>query len=125
MPPMRARPILLLIAVAALLAFAPSATAKCIKEHHVRIASGTSPNGLPWTVEGSIRNNGNSCRERLFGMGFELTGVTNWGWSTGIPPEATSPTDLKSMPPTTFRKMDPPESSADPSAAKWRKSWPL
>jgi hypothetical protein len=86
MPPMRARPILLLIAVPALLAFAPSATAKCIKEHSVRIASGTSPNGLPWTVEGSIRNNGNSCRDWLFGMAFELTGVTNWGWSTGIPP---------------------------------------
>jgi hypothetical protein len=86
MPPMRARPILLLTVVAALFVLAPSATAKCIKQHSVRIASGTSPNGLPWTVEGSIRNNGSSCREWLFGMGFELTGVTNWGWGTGILP---------------------------------------
>jgi hypothetical protein len=83
---MRTRPLLLLTVVAALLVLAPSATAKCIKPHSVRIASGTSPNDLPWTVEGSIRNNGNSCREWLFGMGFELTGVGNWSWSTGIPP---------------------------------------
>jgi hypothetical protein len=85
MPPMRARPILLLTAVVVLLVLAPAAAATCIKQHSVRIASGTSPNGLPWTVEGSIRNNGNSCREWLFGMDFELTGATNWGWGTGIP----------------------------------------
>jgi hypothetical protein len=51
----------------------------------VRIASGTSPNGLPWTVEGSIGNNGRGCGEWLLGMDFELAGATNWGWGTGIP----------------------------------------
>jgi hypothetical protein len=85
MPQMRARSLLLLTVVAALLVLAPSATATCIKPHSVPIASGTSPNGLPWTVEGSIRNNGNNCREWLFGMDFELTGATHWSWGTGIP----------------------------------------
>lgn len=82
---MRARTVLLLTVVSALLVFAPSAGAGCIERHSVRIASGASPSGLPWTVSGSIGNNG-SCREWLFGMEFELTGTTNWGWSTGIPP---------------------------------------
>ena len=86
MPPMRARPIFLLTALAALLVLAPAAAANCIEPHRVPIASGASPNGLPWTVEGSIRNNGNSCREWLFGMDFELGGVGSWSWSTGIPP---------------------------------------
>jgi hypothetical protein len=86
MPSMRARPFLLLMIVAGLLVLPPQATAKCTTPHSVRIRGGTSPNGLPWTVEGSIRNNGNSCREWLFGMSFELPGVGNWGWSTGVPP---------------------------------------
>lgn len=38
-----------------------------------------------WTVDGGIGNNGNSCREWLFGMDFELEGATKWGWGTGIP----------------------------------------
>jgi hypothetical protein len=85
MLPMRARSIPLLTIVAALLIVAPSAAANCIKPHSVPIASGVSPSGSPWEVEGSIRNNGNSCREWLFGMDFELTGATNWSWGTGIP----------------------------------------
>lgn len=82
---MRARPVLLLTVVAALLALAPAATAHCIKRHSVRIASGIGPNGLPWTVKGSIGRNGDSCGQWLVGMEFEITGATNWGWSTGIP----------------------------------------
>jgi hypothetical protein len=58
--------------------------ASCIKRHRVPIATGTSPSGLPWAVDGSIGNNG-SCREWLFGMDFELQGAINWGWGTGIP----------------------------------------
>jgi hypothetical protein len=85
MPPMRVRPILVLAAATTLLIFAPLATASCIKRHSVPIATGTSPTGLPWTVEGTIGNNGNNCRDWLFGMQFELTGAANWGWSTGIP----------------------------------------
>lgn len=83
---MRARPIYLLAIVVVFLVLAPPAAANCIKPHSVRIANGTSPSGLPWTVEGSIRNNGNSCRDWLFGMEFELGGVGAWSWSTGIPP---------------------------------------
>lgn len=79
------RPIFLLTVVAALLVPAPSAIAECIKPDSVPIASGTSPNGLPWRVEASIRNNGNSCREWLFGMDFELADAAYWGWGTGIP----------------------------------------
>lgn len=84
---MRCRPLtLLLAALIALLAFAPNAGAGCIKRHQVRIASGASPNGWAWTVDGSIGDNGNDCREWLFGMDFELQGAVNWGWGTGIPP---------------------------------------
>jgi hypothetical protein len=75
----------ILCALAVLLLFAPSAGAGCIKRHNVRIASGTSPTGWPWTVNGSIGNNGGDCREWLFGMDFELHGATNWGVGTGIP----------------------------------------
>lgn len=85
MPPMRVRLILAIAAAAALLVFAPVATAGCIKRHSVRIAAGTSPSGLPWTVEGTIGNNGGHCREWLFGMEFELPDVGNWSWATGIP----------------------------------------
>jgi hypothetical protein len=85
MPPMLRRPTPALIAIVALLAFVPTATAACVKRHGVRIATGTSPNGLPWTVEGRIGNNGDNCHEWLFGMEFEITGATNWSTSTGIP----------------------------------------
>lgn len=85
MPPMRPRPILALAALAALLAFVPSANAACIKRHSVRIATGTNPSGETWTVEGSIGNNGNHCHEWLFGLDFSLPQVGNWGSGTGIP----------------------------------------
>jgi hypothetical protein len=72
-------------AIAALFfASAPSAGAACITRHRVPIASGPSPEGETWTVEGEIGNNG-SCREWLFGMEFSLPGAVNWGSSTGIP----------------------------------------
>lgn len=82
---MRVRPLVLLTVATALLVLAPPAVANCIERHSVRIANGTSPNGLPWTVGGTIGTNGNRCKEWLLGMDFELTGTTNWGWSTGIP----------------------------------------
>ncbi|MBS1891481.1 MAG: hypothetical protein JST59_09310 [Actinobacteria bacterium] len=75
----------LLIAVAALVAFAPSAGAHCIKRHQVPIAKGTSPTGWHWSVDGSIGNNGGHCREWLFGMDFNLEGAIGWSWGTGIP----------------------------------------
>lgn len=71
--------------MALLLFFASSASAGCIERHSVKIAEGTSPSGWKWAVSGSIGNNGNDCREWLFGMDFELQGVGYWGWSTGIP----------------------------------------
>jgi hypothetical protein len=77
--------LLLLLALLALLQIAPAAEAGCIKRHEVRIATGTSPSGWRWTVDGSIGNNGNNCSEWLFGMDFELEGATNWGSGTGIP----------------------------------------
>lgn len=83
---MRRRPFIFLLAVlVALLVFAPAVEAGCIKRHAVRIASGTSPSGWGWTVDGTIGNNDRNCREWLFGMDFELQGATNWGWGTGIP----------------------------------------
>jgi hypothetical protein len=60
------------------------AGAACITRHRVPIASGSSPEGETWTVEGEIGNNG-SCREWLFGMEFSLPGAVNWGSSTGVP----------------------------------------
>jgi hypothetical protein len=65
--------------------FVPAAGAGCIKRHQVRIASGESPSGWKWTVDGSIGNNGNNCRDWLFGMDFDLEGAGDWGWGTGIP----------------------------------------
>jgi hypothetical protein len=85
MSPMRRWQTTLLLALLALFAFAPVARADCIKRHSVRIASGTSPSGWDWTVEGSIGNNGGNCHQWLFGMDFELQGATDWGWGTGIP----------------------------------------
>jgi hypothetical protein len=83
---MRRWPIPFLFAVAALLIVTSSSGAACIKRHEVRLASGTSPSGWNWTVDGTIGNNGRgNCREWLFGMDFELEGATNWGWGTGIP----------------------------------------
>jgi hypothetical protein len=82
---MRWRPISILFAVVAVLFFVSTAEATCITPHNVRIAAGESPNGWGWTVDGSIRNNGNNCHEWLFGMDFELQGVGDWGWGTGIP----------------------------------------
>lgn len=85
MAPMRRRPVITLFALLTLLAFVPQAEGACIRRHDVRIASGLSPSGWKWTVNGGIGSNGNSCREWLFGMDFELEGATNWGWGTGIP----------------------------------------
>ncbi|HEX5928366.1 MAG TPA: hypothetical protein VFY48_03145 [Solirubrobacterales bacterium] len=51
----------------------------------MRIATGVSPAGWPWTVEGSIGPNGNDCRDWLFGIDFEVEGAVYWGSSTGIP----------------------------------------
>jgi opacity protein-like surface antigen len=86
MRPMRHRPTRVLLAVAALLLLptATAADAHCIKRHSVKIATGTSPNGSHWTVEGTIGNNGKGCRDWLFGMDFDL-GDWSWGSSTGIP----------------------------------------
>jgi hypothetical protein len=75
----------LLIVVAALAVLAPGAGAHCIKRHQVPIAKGTSPTAWHWSVVGSIGNNGNGCRDWLFGMDFNLEGAVNWGTSTGIP----------------------------------------
>ena len=84
MPPMPRRSLLILAVAIGVMALAPSAGAHCINRHRVPIATGTSPSGFPWSVEGSIGNNG-SCRQWLFGMQFELAGALNWGSSTGIP----------------------------------------
>lgn len=81
---MRRRLFPMLLAMVAVLLFVPIAGAACIKRHDVRIASGTSPSGWDWTVDGTIGNNGN-CRDWLFGMDFDLQGAANWGWGTGIP----------------------------------------
>jgi hypothetical protein len=82
---MARRALLLLIVAAAFAGLVPVAGAHCIKRHQVRIADGTSPSGWPWSVTGSIGDNGNHCRDWLFGMDFELQGALSWGWSTGIP----------------------------------------
>jgi hypothetical protein len=84
MPPMLRRSFLILAVALGVMALAPAAGARCIKRHRVPIATGTSPSGWPWSVEGSIGNNG-SCRQWLFGMEFEVAGALNWGSSTGIP----------------------------------------
>jgi hypothetical protein len=81
---MRRRPFLVLAVISALIIFAPPAAAGCIKRHSIPIASGPSPSGESWTVEGTIGNNGD-CREWLFGMEFQLPGAVGWGWVTGIP----------------------------------------
>lgn len=83
---MRRWPAPFIIAVIAMLIVVSSAGAACIKRHEVRIASGASPSGWNWTVDGTIGTNGRgNCREWLFGMRFDLEGATNWGWGTGIP----------------------------------------
>jgi len=82
---MRRRSIPVFFAAVALLVLTATADAACIKRHQVRVASGTSPSGWKWTVDGSIGSNGGSCHEWLFGMGFDLEGAANWGWATGIP----------------------------------------
>lgn len=81
----RQRTTLALIAIFSLLVLAPVADGRCIKRHSVKVAAGKAPNGWAWTVSGTIGNNGNNCREWLFGMDFELEGAGNWGSSTGIP----------------------------------------
>jgi hypothetical protein len=73
-----------LLVAAALLVLASSASA-CIKRHSVPVASGLSPSGLEWKVEGTIGDNGNACREWLFGMNFDFVGEWSWGSGTGIP----------------------------------------
>jgi hypothetical protein len=78
-------PRVLLAVLALLLLTAAAADARCIKRHSVKIATGTSPSGSHWTVAGTIGNNGNSCREWLFGMEFNLEGAWSWGSATGIP----------------------------------------
>ncbi len=73
-----------LTAIVGLLVFVPTAAASCIKRHSVPIASGLSPSGETWTVEGTIGSN-STCREWLFGMEFNLPKAVSWGWGTGIP----------------------------------------
>jgi hypothetical protein len=73
-----------LAAIAALLVFVAPVSAVCIKRHGIPIASGPSPSGGSWTVEGRVGNNG-SCHEWLLGMDFALPGAAYWGWGTGIP----------------------------------------
>jgi hypothetical protein len=82
---MRQRAALVLIAALSLMFMAPAADARCIKRHSVKIASGKAPNGWAWAVSGTIGNNGNNCREWLFGMDFDLEGAGSWGSGTGIP----------------------------------------
>lgn len=80
------RSTLFLFAVAtAMLIGVSSAGAACIKSHEVRVASGTSPNGWNWTVDGVIRDFA-GCRFWLFGMEFDLEGTTGWAWGAPIPP---------------------------------------
>lgn len=85
MPMMGRKPVFILAWVLALLVLASTAQAGCIKRHKVHIASGTSPSGWTWTVDGSIGKNGGSCHEWLFGMDFMLEEAGSWGWATGIP----------------------------------------
>jgi hypothetical protein len=80
---MRRLPPVLLVAVAWLLLASPASA--CIKRHSVPIAAGQSPSGLRWSVEGSIGDNGSSCRDWLFGVQFEVEGAGSWGWGTGVP----------------------------------------
>jgi len=82
---MARRALIPLIAVMAFAALAPAAGAHCIKRHQVRVANGTSPTGWAWSVDGSIGNNGDHCRQWLLGMDFDIEGVGDWGTSTGIP----------------------------------------
>lgn len=75
---------LALMGIALLGVSAPMAAAQCIERHSVSIASGLSPTGETWSVEGTIGNNG-SCRGWLFGMDFQIPRAVNWGWGTEIP----------------------------------------
>jgi len=84
MPPMRRGLALALTGTALLCLLAVPASAQCIERHQVTIASGSSPDGEAWSVEGTIGNNG-SCREWLFGMDFNFVTTFSWGWGTGIP----------------------------------------
>jgi len=84
MPPMRRGLTLALMGIALPCLFAAPANAQCIERHRVAIASGSSPDGEAWSVEGTIDNNGD-CREWLFGMEFNFATTFSWGWATGIP----------------------------------------
>jgi hypothetical protein len=65
---------------------AAQATKKhCIDPRQVRIGTGKSLSGEEWEAFASIRENGNSCRDWLFGVDFTLPGVGEWGSATGIP----------------------------------------
>lgn len=79
----RPKTLVVLVAICSLFV-TPTAEAGCIKRHEVRIASGVSPSGWAWSINGTIGNNG-SCRDWLFGMDFDLEGAATWGWVTGIP----------------------------------------
>ncbi len=81
---MRARLLPILCILAGALLLTSGAAARCIKRHHVQVATGTGPSGWGWTVDASIGDNG-SCDDWLFGVEFELQGATSWGTSTGIP----------------------------------------
>lgn len=85
MRPVRRGLTVIVFALFAAVVFALPAEAACIKRHRVRIASGESPSGWKWTVDGTIGNNGNHCHDWLFGMDFSLEGAVDWGWGTGIP----------------------------------------
>jgi hypothetical protein len=86
MAPMLRRSLLILLAVAAAAMVLAAPAGACIKRKEVPIAKGSSPTGWNWSVRGSIGPNGGGCRDWLFGMDFNLEGITNWESATGIPP---------------------------------------
>lgn len=80
-------------------------------EHRQPIAHGDSPNGIPWTVAVSIRDNGHNCSDWLLGFEFRpdrkpyshrweaqvnkqipMPGSFSWGW--GIPAGGHLPNDF-------------------------------
>jgi hypothetical protein len=68
-----------------LLVFSGSAAGSCITPKRVEFAHGPSPTGEDWTASATVRKNGDSCDEWLFGVEFTIPGAYNWGSATGIP----------------------------------------
>lgn len=63
-----------------------SSSGTCVQSQHQLIAGGHSPAGKPWTITGTIRNNG-GCNDWLFGMEFSPAGASagSWRGAWGIP----------------------------------------